>query len=567
MTSGYQIGDLVVYKLEYKDTEGVVRGKPRPLIIISEPNSKGDYRAIVGSTKIHQWFEEKHILLAPGIVLGGSLDKPAIFPASKQILIDSKFVRAQIGRIPVEYLETILRQCFSQNTKAFFQGVHAPKIDAPFIPGKSRVPYAGRVYDEKEMVNLVDSSLDFWLTTGRHTERFERDFADFLGVKYAFLVNSGSSANLLAFMALTSPLLEDRQIRRGNEVITVAAGFPTTVAPMIQYGAVPVFVDVDLETANIDVSLLENALSDKTKAIMLAHTLGNPFDIQAVKIFCQEHNLWLIEDNCDALGSRYLSEDEWHSHPPKSTQQKPAMALTGSFGDISTSSFYPPHHMTMGEGGAVYTSETILRKILLSMRDWGRDCCCPSGKDNTCGKRFQGQHGSLPYGYDHKYVYNHFGYNLKVTDMQAAIGCAQLEKLPGFIERRKGNFQFLYDNLKNLQEYLILPKATPNSDPSWFGFLITLRDGLSFKRNDIVTCLEEKNIQTRNLFAGNLIRHPCFSALKKGKDYRIASQLKNTDKLMNDSFWIGLYPGMTEEMIGYIVAQIRDFANIRFASS
>ena len=573
MSSGYQIGDLVVYKVEYKDAEGVVRGKPRPLIIISEPNSKGDYRAIVGSTKIHQWFEEKHILLAPDIVLGGSLDKPTIFPASKQILIDSNFVRAQIGRIPVEYLETLLRQCFSQYTKAFFQGVHAPKIESPFIPGKSRVPYAGRVYDEKEMINLVDSSLDFWLTTGRYTERFERDFADFLGIKYAFLVNSGSSANLLAFMSLTSPLLEDRQIRRGDEVITVAAGFPTTVAPMIQYGAVPVFVDVDLETANVDATLLKGALSEKTKAVMLAHTLGNPFDIQAVKTFCQEHNLWLIEDNCDALGATYTpSQLSAFSFEPSaynsSTQNStPNTRPTGTFGDIATSSFYPAHHMTMGEGGAVYTNDKTLEKILLSMRDWGRDCRCASGKDNTCGRRFTGQHGTLPYGYDHKYVYSHFGFNLKPTDMQAAIGCAQLEKLPSFIEKRKENFQLIYDSLRNLQGHFILLKTTPKSDPSWFGFLITLRDGLPFKRNDIVTCLEEKNIQTRNLFAGNLIRHPCFSTLKEGKDYRIAGELKNTDKLMNDSFWIGLYPGMTEEMIGYIVAQIRDFTNIRFASS
>ena len=564
MTSGYQIGDLVVYKVEYKDAEGVIRGKPRPLIIISEANSKGDYRAIVGSTKIHQWFEEKHILLAPDIVLGGSLDKPTIFPASKQILIDSKFVRAQIGRIPVEYLETLLRQCFSQYTKAFFQGVHAPKIEAPFISGKSRVPYAGRVYNEKEMINLVDSALDFWLTTGRYTERFERDFADFLGVKYAFLVNSGSSANLLAFKSLTSPLLEDRQIRRGDEVITVAAGFPTTVAPIIQYGAIPVFVDVDLETANVDVSLLENALSDKTKAIMLAHTLGNPFDIQAVKTFCQEHNLWLIEDNCDALGATYTpSQLSAFSFEPSAPNTRP----TGTFGDIATSSFYPAHHMTMGEGGAVYTNDKFLKQIVLSMRDWGRDCWCATGKDNTCGRRFTGQHGTLPYGYDHKYVYSHFGYNLKATDMQAAIGCAQLEKLPSFIEKRKENFQFLYDSLRNLQWYFILPKATPKSDPSWFGFLMTLRDGVKFKRNDIVKYLEAKNIQTRNLFAGNLTRHPCFSTLKEGKDYRIAGQLKNTNKIMNDSFWIGVYPGMTEEMIGYTVAQIRDFSNIRFAVS
>jgi CDP-6-deoxy-D-xylo-4-hexulose-3-dehydrase len=392
------------------------------------------------------------------------------------------------------------------------------------------------------MINLVDSALDFWLTTGKYTERFEREFADFLGVKYSFLVNSGSSANLLAFMSLTSPLLEDRQIKRGDEVITVAAGFPTTVAPIIQYGAVPVFVDVDLETANVDVSLLKNALSDGTKAVMLAHTLGNPFDIKAASQFCKKHGLWLIEDNCDALGSTYNGQ------------------YTGTWGDIGTSSFYPPHHMTMGEGGAVYTNDKFLKKIVLSMRDWGRDCWCKSGRDNTCGRRFTGQYGTLPYGYDHKYVYSHFGYNLKPTDMQAAIGCAQLKKLPGFIEKRKKNFQFLYNSLRNLQEFFMLPKATPNSNPSWFGFLLTLKDSVPFKRNDIVKHLEDHNIQTRNLFAGNLTRHPCSSTLKEGKDYRVAGELKNTDKIMNDSFWIGVYPGMAEEMIEYSVEQIRGFA-------
>jgi CDP-4-dehydro-6-deoxyglucose reductase, E1 len=356
-------------------------------------------------------------------------------------------------------------------------------------------------------------------------------------------------------------------------VITVAAGFPTTVAPIIQYGAVPVFVDVDLETSNVDVTLLENALSDGTKAVMLAHTLGNPFDIDAVKIFCQKHNLWLIEDNCDALGSTYTpSRLSAFSFEPSaynsSTQNSPPNTrFTGTFGDIATSSFYPPHHMTMGEGGAVYTNDKFLKEILLSMRDWGRDCWCATGKDNTCGRRFTGQYGTLPYGYDHKYVYSHFGYNLKATDMQAATGCAQLKKLPRFIEKRKENFQFLYGSLKNLQELFILPKATPKSDPSWFGFLLMLRDGVKFKRNDITTYLEAKNIQTRNLFAGNLTRHPCFSTLKEGKDYRIAGQLKNTDRLMNNSFWIGVYPGMTEEMIEYTVAQIRNFTNIRFAAS
>jgi CDP-6-deoxy-D-xylo-4-hexulose-3-dehydrase len=342
---------------------------------------------------------------------------------------------------------------------------------------------------------------------------------------------------------LTSPLLKDKAIKRGDEVITVAAGFPTTVAPIIQYGALPVFVDVDLDTLNIDTTQLEAALSDKTKAIMLAHTLGNPFDIQAVKDFCNTHNLWLIEDNCDALGSTHDGQ------------------YTGTFGDIGTSSFYPPHHMTMGEGGAVYTDNKLLKKILLSMRDWGRDCWCDSGVDNTCGCRFSKQHGTLPFGYDHKYVYSHFGYNLKPTDLQAAIGCAQLEKLPQFIEKRKKNFKMLYEGLKKCEDYFILPQSTQNSDPSWFGFLITIRDNVTFKRNELVEYLESKNIQTRNLFAGNITSHPCFSELESGKDYRIINELKNTDKIMNDSFWVGVYPGMWKESLEYMVYCIKQFVS------
>ncbi len=536
MTSRYQIGDLVVYKVEYKDTEGVVRGKPRPLIIISEPNSKGDYLAIAGSTRVHQWFKEKHILIGPDMVLGGSLDKPTIFPASKQILIDSKFVRAQIGRIPVEYLDTLLRQCFSQYTRAFFQGVHTPKIEVPFNRGKSRIQYAGRVYDEKEMVNLVDSALDFWLTAGRYAEKFEKEFAEFLGIKYCSLTNSGSSANLLAFMALTSPKLGERRIRKGDEVITVAAAFPTTVAPIIQYGAIPVFVDVTLPTYNIDCDLLEAALSPKTKAVMLAHTLGNPFDIHRVLAFCRKHNLWLIEDNCDALGSTYkiadsslllaLSQEMESCNPPNLTanSQEPTARKCGTFGHITTFSFYPAHHITMGEGGAVCTNDIELKRLVESLRDWGRDCWCAPGKDNTCGKRFSQQLGELPYGYDHKYVYSHFGYNLKVTDMQAAIGCAQLEKLPAFIEARKKNFKMLYEGLKDLEDRFILPEATPNSDPSWFGFLLTVKEDAGFTRDEIVKHLEEHNIQTRMLFSGNLIKHPCFDEMRQsGNGFRTIS--------------------------------------------
>ena len=370
----------------------------------------------------------------------------------------------------------------------------------------------------------------------------ESRLGEYLGVRYCSFVNSGSSANLLAFMTLTSPLLGDRRIRRGDEVITVAAGFPTTVTPMIQYGAVPVFVDVTIPQYNIDVDMLEEALSEKTRAVMIAHTLGNPFQLKAVKDFCDKHRLWLIEDNCDALGSRYLLDGKWY--------------FTGTVGDIGTSSFYPPHHMTTGEGGAVYTNNPLLNKIIRSFRDWGRDCVCASGQDNACGHRFDRQYGELPLGYDHKYVYSHFGYNLKATDMQAAIGCAQLEKLPGFVEKRKKNFARLYDGLKDLQDSLILPQPCPDSDPSWFGFLITCREGVD--RNRIVQEIEKKGIQTRMLFAGNLLKHPCFDEMRAGHmGYRVIGELGNTDRIMKDSFWVGVYPGMTEEMLEEMIRTIR----------
>jgi CDP-6-deoxy-D-xylo-4-hexulose-3-dehydrase len=426
-------------------------------------------------------------------------------------------------------------------TREYYELVHKPRQEAPFEPGNSRVTYAGRVFDEREMINLIDSSLEFWLTYGDYSRQFEKKFADYLGVQWAFLVNSGSSANLLAFFALTSHLLGKRQVQRGDEVITVAAGFPTTVAPMVQYGAVPVFVDVELKTGNIDVNHLEAALSSKTKAVMIAHTLGNPFDLKSVKAFCDRHNLWLVEDNCDALGSRVEGK------------------LTGAWGDIGTSSFYPPHHMTMGEGGAVYTSSHLLKRILLSIRDWGRDCWCDSGRDNTCGNRFSQQFGTLPLGYDHKYVYSHFGFNLKATDMQAAIGLAQLEKFPSFVEKRKQNFQRLKAGLQGLDRFITLPEALPGSEPSWFGFLITIKDGAPFSRNDIVEYLENSRIQTRNLFAGNMTRHPMFQALEEGSDYRIAGELVNTDKVMNDSFWLGVYPGMGDEAVDYMAANIKEF--------
>ena len=417
----------------------------------------------------------------------------------------------------------------------------------PYREGE-RIHYAARVFDEKEMCALTDAMLDFWLTTGRFSEQFEKEFAAWLGVKYAHLVNSGSSANLIAFTALTAPELGERQIRRGDEVITVACGFPTTVAPILQYGAVPVFVDVTVPQYNIDVSRLEKALSGRTKAVMIAHTLGNPFDLAAVRAFCDRHGLWLVEDNCDALGSRYTIDGETR--------------YTGAWGDIGTSSFYPPHHMTMGEGGCVYTNSAQLHRLILSYRDWGRDCVCPSGHDNFCGHRFDGQFGQLPRGYDHKYVYSHLGYNLKVTDMQAAIGCEQLKKFPGFIERRRHNWERLREALKPAEDRLILPEAAPNSRPSWFGFLISVRPGSGLDRNAMTRYLESKNIQTRLLFSGNLLRHPCFDPLRGTDAYRVAGGLENTDFVMNHTFWVGVYPGMTDEMIDYMAKVILEAANL-----
>ena len=406
-----------------------------------------------------------------------------------------------------------------------------------------RISYAARVYDKQEMRNLVDSALEFWLTSGHYTEQFEKELAEYIGVKYCSLVNSGSSANLLAFMALTSPLLKERRINRGDEVITVAAGFPTTVTPYIQYGAVPVFLDMTIPQYNIDVCQLEQSLSDKTKAVMIAHTLGNPFDLKSVREFCDKHGLWLVEDNCDALGSEYCIDGVWKK--------------TGSIGDIGTSSFYPPHHMTMGEGGAVYTDNPLLHKIIRSLRDWGRDCVCPSGRDNMCGHRFDRQYGELPLGYDHKYVYSHFGYNLKATDMQAAIGCAQLRKLPEFVEKRRENFAYLREQLSCLEEQLILPEPCPDSRPSWFGFLITCREQTD--KNKLVDYLEKHGVQTRMLFSGNLVRQPCFDEMRKNQEgYRIARTLKMTDLIMEKSFWIGVYPGMTKEMLGTMVKLIKE---------
>lgn len=435
--------------------------------------------------------------------------------------------------------EAEAREYILNQVKDYCEKYHVKK---EFHEG-DRIPYASRVYDSNEMCNLVDSALEFWLTAGRYTEQFETDFAKYLGIRYCSLVNSGSSANLLAFMTLTSPLLKERQVQRGDEIITVAAGFPTTVAPMIQYGAIPVFVDVTIPQYNIDVDMLEKALSEKTRAVMIAHTLGNPFDLKEVSRFCKEHNLWLIEDNCDALGSEYILDGE--------------IRLTGTIGDIGTSSFYPPHHMTMGEGGAVYTDNPLLHRIIRSLRDWGRDCICPSGHDNFCGHRFDRQYGELSLGYDHKYVYSHFGYNLKATDMQAAIGCAQLEKFPEFVKKRRKNFERLLMGLQDVQDKLILPVAQSDSNPSWFGFMMTCKEGT--EREKVVPYIEKHGVQTRMLFAGNLIKHPCFDELRNRKEgYRIVGTLKNTDRIMKDTFWVGVYPGMTEEMIDYMIKVIKE---------
>jgi CDP-6-deoxy-D-xylo-4-hexulose-3-dehydrase len=537
------IGDFYICNIPFVDSPE--KSKPRPVIIVSNINEHGDVRVLPGTSKYYNWSKEEYcITLTKADLKDTILDRETLFPFSKQMLIPVKLLKTKIGELTKGKLKEFLSKMIFDITKNYFDSIHKSEQNKEFVPGKSKVNYGGRYFDEKELINLVDSSLEFWLTTGRYADQFEKKLAEFLGVKYALLVNSGSSANLLAFMALTSDLLQERKIERGDEVITVAAGFPTTVTPIIQYGAVPVFVDVTMDTYNIDVTQLAAALSAKTKAVMVAHTLGNPFNIKAVKEFCNDNNLWLIEDNCDALGSKYDGK------------------CTGTFGDIGTSSFYPPHHMTMGEGGAVYTDDPLLKKILLSMRDWGRDCICQSGEDNRCGSRFDGQYGELPKGYDHKYVYSHFGYNLKVTDMQAAVGCAQLEKFPGFIEKRKENYRYLLAGLKRHEAKLQLPAQTEHSDPSWFGFLITVKEAAGFTRDQLVKHLEDNKIQTRMLFAGNLIKHPCFDAMRSsGNGYRVVGELKNTDTIMSNTFWIGVYPGMTKEKLDYVINIFNEFFN------
>jgi CDP-4-dehydro-6-deoxyglucose reductase, E1 len=432
-----------------------------------------------------------------------------------------------------------IRRQIAELVREYYAEAFASK---EFIRGKSSISVAGRVFDEKELQLLIESSLDFWLTSGRFAAEFEKDFAAFTGIRHQIPVNSGSSANLLAVSALMSRSLGSRRLQPGDEVITVAAGFPTTVGPIIQNGLVPVFVDIDLPSYNADPDLVEKAVSEKTRAVFLAHTLGNPFNLERIKETVDKYGLWLIEDCCDALGSQYLDRK------------------AGQFGDMATFSFYPAHHITMGEGGCVATERDELKTILRSLRDWGRDCWCDPGSDNTCGKRFDGRFGELPPGYDHKYVYSHFGYNLKITDMQAAVGLAQLKKLSMFIERRKKNWRMLRDGLAGLSEYFILPEPEPGSDPSWFGFLLTVREGSGFTREQIVRSLEMQGIQTRMLFSGNMVKQPCFDEMRKAGDgFRVVGDLAVTDNVMNNTFWIGVYPGLTEDMISYMIDMIRDF--------
>lgn len=526
---GNDVQVVVADAVEYRKNSGVRLG----VVLTIAADS--------GELEIAPLFPEE--LIADGDLLPKSVDNNK---TRQLVTVDASQVIKRVGTVKQSVIGQLWNEAAKYAAVQHYRNVHHPRQHKPFREG-DRLSYAGRVFDESEVLNLVDASLEFWLTTGRYSEEFEERFAKFLGVRKALLVNSGSSANLVAFMTLTSPRLKERQIKRGDEVITVAAGFPTTVAPAIQYGAVPVFVDVDPITHNIDVSMLEAARSEKTKAVMIAHALGNPFDLGAVKAFCEKYNLWLVEDNCDALGAEYFIDGSWK--------------LTGTIGDIGTSSFYPPHHMTMGEGGAVYMKSPVLAKIAASFRDWGRDCYCPAGVDNTCGKRFDWKLGELPEGYDHKYIYSHFGFNLKVTDMQAAVGCAQLDKIKGFVEARRRNFDLLKESLREVEDIFVLPEATANAKPSWFGFLLSLRDPSAERRGKIVRGLEERGIQTRMLFAGNYTRHPVFDEIRGDESrYRVVGDLRNSDYIMSNAFWVGVYPGLTEPMIRHMAKVIIEVA-------
>ncbi len=529
-------GTIHVYKVPFVEGHAA---KPRPVIITSLPNSKGDVMGIPGSSQMHQWNETHQVIIDPREMASSGLDKPTVFPISKQMVFSTRFFAGEIGEINTPTLEAVMRLIMAHQVEQFHS---ATQLQKAFQPGTTVIPPSGKVIGTAEIQNMVEASLDAWLTTGRFNTEFEARLAKYLGVKHLITVNSGSSANLVAFSALTSHRLGDRAIKPGDEVIGVAAGFPTTVNPILQFGAVPVFVDVDTATHNIDASLIEAAISPKTKAIMLAHSLGNPFNLDAVTALCKKYKLWLVEDCCDALGATYNGQ------------------MVGTFGDIATLSFYPAHHITMGEGGAVFTNNAELKKIAESFRDWGRDCYCPPGKDNTCNKRFSWKLGDLPEGYDHKYTYSHLGYNLKITDMQAACGLAQLDRLPEFIAARKHNYAFLKARLKSCEEFLILPEATPNSDPSWFGFLISIRESAGVNRVDLINYLDQNKIGTRLLFAGNLTRQPYML----GRNFRVSGELARTDEVMNNAFWIGVYPGLTEEMLEFVASKIEAYFGVGF---
>ena len=528
-----------VFKIPFPFTD-LSGKKSRPVLAVSEPDKLNDIVFLLITTKTTRDFD-RILPIHQQDYSDNELPFESIVHVGKPYLLNISIIGKYLCQMTEEFMEKVLRELNYRETTRFYNYFHAPMQNKPFLPGQNPIPYAGRIYDEKEMISLVDSALDFWLTAGRFAKQFEAEFAKFLGVEYCLLTNSGSSANLLAISALTSSKLGDRKLKPGDEIITTACGFPTTINPIIQNNLVPVFIDVDLGTYNIQVEKLEEAITEKTRVIFIPHTLGNPAELDKVLEICEKYNLWLVEDNCDALGSKYNGK------------------YTGTFGHIATFSFYPPHHITMGEGGALVTNDTQLKRLIESFRDWGRDCWCEPGHDNTCGKRFGWQLGTLPFGYDHKYIYSHIGYNLKVTDMQAATGVEQLKKLPFFIEARKKNFKLLYDGLKKYEKYFMLPEVESKADPSWFGFILTVREEAGFTRDDIVKYLEDNKIATRMLFAGNIIRHPSFENVK----YRVHSSLENTDFIMNNTFWIGVYPGLSSEMIAYIIDKIDEFIEKR----
>jgi CDP-4-dehydro-6-deoxyglucose reductase, E1 len=556
------VGEIYIYQVPF--TDQLAKSKPRPVLVVSKENAHGDLLVLAGSSKLNSWESEAECLsIAPKDLIEGKLKEVTIFPISKQVLVSSRFLKVKVGQLKLDKLKAVFKGIAASQTKTFYESVHAPKL---FKQGDT-VPYAGRVFDEKEVVAGVSSMLDFWLTLGPEGAAMEKELASFLGVRSSLLVNSGSSANLVAMATLTSHKLGERRVRPGDEVITVAAGFPTTVAPIIQCGAVPVFCDVNPLTANIKVEQLEEAyVKGKTKAVMLAHALGNPFDLGEVKRFCADKGLWLIEDNCDALGSLY--------------DGKP----TGSFGDLSTQSFYPPHHITMGEGGSVnIVKEGLLKLVAESIRDWGRDCWCPSGKDNTCKKRFDQQLGELPHGYDHKYIYSHLGYNLKPLDIQAAIGREQLKKFPGFVQARINNYNFLRQQLTGMENYLDFMQPThatawngagfdwqngkPVVQPSWFAFMMLVKPNSKFSRTDLARKLDENKIGNRMFFGGNMVRQPAFVSLKemaqldgRPAPFRVIGDLSGAERIMNESIFVGTYPGLKTEHLEFIAQVIKDLA-------